>query len=155
MEEIQKKSSLTLWGVGVLVVAAITFGAVKFTKKEVTEPTDEASGTSEESSSTQTTDYIYKDGTYSAVSTYTTPAGPEEINVSITLKGDIISDAVVVGKATNEVSIKLQSMFIGGLKAVVVGKNIEDVVLNKVAGSSLTPKGWNEAVVKIQAQAKI
>ncbi len=156
MEETQKKSKATLWGAVVLVLAVITFGAVKLTNKDTTQGIDSNNtNTNEEASGTETSTYMYKDGSYSATGTYTSPAGPEQIAVTVSIKDDKIISANVISKASNEVSVKLQGMFIGGYKAVVVGKNIDDVVLDKVAGSSLTPKGWNDAVVKIQAQAKM
>ena len=46
-------------------------------------------------------------------------------------------------------------LFASGFKALVVGKKITDVNLDKVSGSSLTSGGWNEAITKIEAQAKV
>ena len=37
---------------------------------------------------------------------------------------------------------------------MVVGKNIDEVAITKVAGSSLTPKGFTDALEKIKADAK-
>jgi len=156
MEETQKKSKATLWGVLVLILTIITFGAFKITKKDAEAPVADTSNTntSEETPATQTNSYLYKDGSYSAVGTYTSTAGPEEIAVTLSLENDMIVNATVISKATNEVSVKLQGMFIGGFKGIVIGKKIDDVVLDKVAGSSLTPKGWNDAVAKIKLEAR-
>jgi len=157
MEETQKKGKGALWAIAVVVIAAVTFGAVKLGKKDTIAPVD-SNNTNTEEETTQNstaTSYTYKDGSYSAVGTYTSPAGPEEIAVTVSVKDDKIVSSNVIPKATHQVSIKLQGMFIGGVDAVVVGKDLDDVVLDKVAGSSLTPKGWNDAVVKIQAQARI
>lgn len=156
MEETQKKGKGVLWAVAVVLITVVTFGAVKLGKEDVVTSVDSSNpNTNEESGATQTTTYLYKDGTYSAVGSYTSPAGPEEVKIALTLKDDVITNAVVTPMATHEVSIKLQNLFIGGVNEVVVGKSIDDVVLDKVAGSSLTPKGWNDAIVKIQAQARI
>jgi len=156
MDQTEKKSNKTLWTIVVLAIAAVTFGAIKLGDKKVDAPVNtDAVDTSEEASSTQPTTYLYKDGTYTAVGKYTSPAGPEEVEVNLTLKNDVISTATIVSKATHEVSVKLQRMFIGGASVVVMGRNLDDVVLDKVAGSSLTPKGWNDAIAQIQVQAKI
>lgn len=155
MEETQKKGKGVWWALLVVLVAVITFGVVKLGDKKVDSPVNSDTEGTEEATATQTTEYMYKDGTYTAMGSYTSPAGPEEIEVSLTLKDGLVTNTVVVPKATNEVSIKLQGMFIGGLQSVVIGKSIDDVELDKVAGSSLTPKGWNDAVAKIQAQARI
>ena len=99
----------------------------------------------------------YKDGTYTAIGHYASPAGPETINVSVTLKGNVITDADVQPQATNKKSVFMQNAFIGGYKAQVVGKNIDEVrLVGNISGSSLTLNGFNEALsqVKVQAAAK-
>lgn len=47
-----------------------------------------------------------------------------------------------------------EKLFIGGIKAEVVGKKINDLKVSRVAGSSLTSQGFNAAVTKIKADAK-
>lgn len=96
----------------------------------------------------------YKDGAYAATGVYTSPAGKEEVGVSLTLKDNIVTDVTFTPKATNEVSIKLQGMFASGFKELVVGKDINTVKLDKVSGSSLTPKGFNDALDKIRLEAQ-
>lgn len=96
----------------------------------------------------------FKDGSYTAEGAYGSPAGPESITVALTLKNDIVTDATVTAHATAPKSKYMQNAFISGFKTLVVGKNIKDVQLEKVSGSSLTPKGFNDAVAKIQVQAK-
>ncbi len=98
--------------------------------------------------------HTYKDGTYSTVGTYNSPAGNEEIGVTITLKNDIITAVSVEPKATAMKSIRMQQDFAANYKTLVVGKNIASVNLGKVSGASLTPLGFNDAVAKIEAQAK-
>ncbi len=102
------------------------------------------------SASTQT----YKDGTYSVVGSYKSPAGPEEIGVTLTLKNDIITDITVTPKATVRRSVELQNAFAANYKPMVIGKNIAEINLGKVAGASLTPMGFNDALAKIEAEAK-
>ncbi len=97
---------------------------------------------------------VYKNGTYSADGEYRSPAGAESITVSLTLVNDVITDATVTPHATNKRSIQMQDAFISGFKQLVVGKNIDEVTLDKVSGSSLTPKGFNDAIAKIKVQAK-
>lgn len=97
----------------------------------------------------------YKDGTYSATGTYTSPAGQEEVDVTVTLKGDIIEDVAFVGKAVNEKSVAMQGLFSDNYKPLVVGKNIDEVQLDKVSGSSLTPKGFNDSIEQIKMDAAL
>lgn len=98
----------------------------------------------------------YKDGTYSVEGDYVTHVGPKSIQVKITLKNNVITDAdVTSSEGTDPMSKNYQGQFIAGYKALVIGKDITSVHLSKVSGSSLTPIGFNDALQKIEAQAKI
>ncbi len=97
----------------------------------------------------------YKDGKYVATGNYTSPAGDESVEVKITLKSNVITEAEVISKATKPKSITMQNLFIGGFMEMVVGKNINEVKLDKVSGSSLTSKGFNDAIEKIKTVAKV
>jgi len=96
---------------------------------------------------------VYKNGTYTANGSYMTPEGQVAINVSVTLVNDIITDANVTSASGGRTSVRYQDKFIAGYKQYVVGKNIADVQLSKVSGSSLTPEGFNNAIATIKAQA--
>ena len=96
----------------------------------------------------------YKDGTYTASGAYFSPAGAEEVEITLTLTSNIITDAQFVGKATNPGSVMAQKKFSEGFKEQVVGKAVSEVSLTVVHGSSLTPKGFMDALEKIKAQAK-
>ncbi len=96
----------------------------------------------------------YKDGTYSATGNYVSPAGQEEVEVELTLADGVIEDVTFTGKATNEKSVFMQGVFSDNYKALVQGKNIDEVQLDKVSGSSLTPKGFMDALDKIKTEAK-
>ena len=97
---------------------------------------------------------VYKNGTYAADGSYGTPEGQVAINVSVTLLSDIITDANVTSVSGDRTSVRYQNKFISGYKQYVVGKNIADVQLSRVSGSSLTPEGFNSALATIKAQAK-
>lgn len=159
MPEEQKKSNAGLWSVvGVLILAVLGYGVFNYTKK------DSVSGTMENNTTpplntppvptTPPVTTMYKDGTYSVEGEYTSPGGAEKINVTLVLKDDVIVDATVKSLATLPASVNWQGQFVSGVKAEVVGKKLTEVTLTKVSGSSLTPKGWNDAVAKIMVQAK-
>lgn len=97
----------------------------------------------------------YKDGTYRATGAYTSPAGQESVSVSLTLSGDIITAATFSGTAENPGSKNWQAAFSKGFTQIVVGKDIDSLALSVVNGSSLTPKGFMEAVANIKKEAKI
>ncbi len=96
----------------------------------------------------------YKDGVYTTVGDYRSPAGPESITVKLTLKDGKIVDSVVTGGSEHEVSNKFITGFTQNHKPLVVGKSIDEVMLGVVSGSSLTPKGFNAAVEQIKKEAK-
>ena len=95
----------------------------------------------------------YKDGTYTATGTYVYHAGTESIEVTLTLESGIITEATVVSQAKAPISKQMQADFIANFKPEVIGKNIDEVKLSKVSGSSLTGNGFNAAVDDIKAQA--
>jgi uncharacterized protein with FMN-binding domain len=96
----------------------------------------------------------FKNGTYTASGSYTSPGGQEQITVTVTLANDKITATQAETKAASPTSKQYQSEFINNYKPLVVGKSIADLKLNKVAGSSLTSKGFNDAISKIKTQAQ-
>jgi uncharacterized protein with FMN-binding domain len=95
----------------------------------------------------------YADGTYTADGTYSTPESVETISVTVTLEGDVITDVEVTGDPQKRESEQYQGQFIGGIADVVVGEDIDDIQVSRVAGSSLTSGGFNDAIDAIKAEA--
>jgi uncharacterized protein with FMN-binding domain len=96
----------------------------------------------------------YKDGTYSADGNYVSPNGTETVGVELTLSGGTVSDVSITQHPSNPNTRKFQGEFAGGIKAQIVGRKLDELSVSKVAGSSLTSGGFNEAVEKIKAEAK-
>jgi uncharacterized protein with FMN-binding domain len=94
-----------------------------------------------------------KDGTYTEDGSYNSPGGEESITVKLTLAGGVVEDLDVTSNATNPNSKKYQGEFVDGINDIVVGKSIDDLNVSKVAGSSLTSGGFNDAIDKIIADA--
>ncbi|MBF4633657.1 hypothetical protein ITJ38_04480 [Agreia pratensis] len=97
----------------------------------------------------------YKDGEYKAEGEYTSPGGKETVGVSLTLAGDKVTAVTVTPESTNPNGKKYQGEFADGIAAEVVGKSLNDLKVSKVAGSSLTSGGFNDAVDKIKADAGV
>ena len=95
----------------------------------------------------------YADGTYTAEGSYATPESVETISVTVTLEGDVITDVEVTGDPQKRESEQYQGEFIGGIADVVVGQDIDEIQVSRVAGSSLTSGGFNEAIETIKAEA--
>jgi uncharacterized protein with FMN-binding domain len=95
----------------------------------------------------------YTDGTYTETGNYTSPNGAEKVDVTLTLESNVVTDVTVKGYGESPNSKQYQSEFISGIAAEVVGKNIDDLSVDKVAGSSLTSGGFNKAVDAIKSDA--
>jgi uncharacterized protein with FMN-binding domain len=98
-------------------------------------------------------DGTYADGTYTAEGTYQTPESVETISVTVTLEDDVITDVQVSGNPQARESQDYQSQFIGGIADAVVGKDIDQISVSRVAGSSLTSGGFNDAIRTIKSEA--
>lgn len=87
--------------------------------------------------------------TYQATGNYTSPGGPETIAVEVTVTDGVITNAQVTPHAKHPTSQKFQTEFVDNFSPQVIGQPIAGLQLDKVAGSSLTPKGFNDALQKI------
>lgn len=122
--------------------------------------TDSSSTSTDSTDSTDATDSTtsggsgtYVDGTYTAEGSYSTPETVETISVTVTLEGDVITAVEVTGDPQARESEQYQGEFIGGIADVVVGEDIDDLQVSRVAGSSLTSGGFNDAIDAIKAEA--
>lgn len=116
--------------------------------------TDGSSGSNDsDGSNAAAGDGAYADGTYTAEGTYQTPESVETISVTVTLQNDVITDVQVTGNPQARESQDYQSQFIGGIADVVVGKDIDQISVSRVAGSSLTSGGFNDAIETIKSEA--
>ncbi|MEU2266662.1 hypothetical protein ABZ568_09535 [Streptomyces olindensis] len=93
----------------------------------------------------------YADGTYRATGWY--GGLPSSIDVTVTLDDDVITDVEVTPNATVPTSLDYQERFAEAVPDVVVGRNIDEVRVSRLAGSSGTPDGFNDALDRIKAQA--
>ena len=96
----------------------------------------------------------YKDGTYSADGNYVSPNGNETVGVELTLAGGAVTGVKITPHPTNSNTRKFQGEFAGGIQSQIVGKKLDEIKVSKVAGSSLTSGGFNQAVEKIKSEAR-
>lgn len=112
------------------------------------------SGHNQKDDDTSVKHFTYTDGTYSEKANYISPGGKEGVQVKVTLKDNKISSATFTPRPNSITAGQYQADFKSGYKTKVVGKNIDDVKLSRVAGSSLTSNGFNDAIAKIRDDAK-
>jgi hypothetical protein len=116
-------------------------------------PTTAPSSSTDEGTTSSSSD-TFTNGTYSSTGSYQTPGGQESIGVKVTLTDGVITDASVTQMGETGEAKQFQAQFASGFKSQVVGKKVSDVKLSRVAGSSLTPNGFNSALSEIQKQAQ-
>lgn len=95
----------------------------------------------------------YKDGEYTAEGSYQTPETVETISVTLTLEDDVVTAVEVTGDPQAPETERFQGQFIDGISDIVVGKKLDELDIDRVAGSSLTSGGFNQAVETIKTRA--
>lgn len=95
----------------------------------------------------------YADGTYTAEGSYRTPETVEKLSVTLTVADDVVTQVAVSGDPQAPETRNFQGQFIVGIADVVVGRPLEGLDVDRVAGSSLTSEGFDEAVGKIREEA--
>jgi type II secretory pathway pseudopilin PulG len=159
VEETKRPNAAIVAIIVIVLVAAVAGGGYYLISKkddasqtqEATSTTTQATDTSSNTTSSSTA--TYKDGTYDATGTYISPGGQESIAVELTLTNNVITAISATPKAASGESSQYQGEFISGYKSLVVGKNINDVKLSRVAGSSLTSTGFNDAIEQIKTES--
>jgi len=139
--------------IGIVATAVIVINMDKGTDTETTQTT-ETTPVSDANTDTDAVTSSYKDGTYSATGSYSSPGGRESIKLTVTIKDGVIVSTSLDEKASNGEAKEYQDDFDNGYKTLVVGKNINEVSLSRVAGSSLTSNGFNDALDEIKSDAK-
>ena len=154
----RKKPNAALVSILVVVFIAILAGTAYAVSGGESDPQTDT--TSQVSTSDQTTttsgssNGTYTDGSYTATGSYSTPGGKESVTVTATVTGGTITAVDTTGSADGGESEEYQSKFLSNYKSQVVGKSIDEVSLSRVAGSSLTSNGFNDAIDKIADDAK-
>lgn len=95
----------------------------------------------------------YKNGEYTAVGSYQSPGGEQQLGVTVTLSNSVITALSVDTSQTKGTSADFQGKFKSGIDALVVGKSIDELDVSKVSGSSLTSGGFNDAIDQIKTDA--
>ncbi|MBH1956085.1 FMN-binding protein [Candidatus Saccharibacteria bacterium] len=144
--------------IGVIAIGLIAIGgtatAVVLNKQTDTTPSSTTTTSSPNNTTPSISGTAYKNGSFSANGSYRTPGSTETISVSVTLKDDVITSVSVTGNGRGD-SAEYQSMFKSGVSSLTVGKDIDDVKLSRVSGSSLTSTGFNSALDTIKTEARV
>ncbi len=151
---VRKGSALV--GIAGLLVLAGCAGAADAEENPAdtgADSTTSDSGAGDSSTGGDATSGTYADGTYTADGAYQTPETVEEISVTLTIADGVVTEVEVTGDPQAPESRNYQGQFIDGIADEVVGVALDDLDVSRVAGSSLTSGGFNEAVESIKEQA--
>lgn len=99
-------------------------------------------------------DVSYADGSYTADGDYVAPSGPESITVELSIENNSVTAVTVTPHADGGTrQSSFQTQFADNIAAEVVGVDIDELDVSRVAGSSLTSTGFNAAIEEIKQQA--
>ncbi|WEK60353.1 MAG: FMN-binding protein [Candidatus Microbacterium colombiense] len=145
-----RKGSVIVGVAGLLVLAGCSGTA---DAEDTANTGDTGTSTESSDSGSDAASGSYTDGTYTADGSYQTPETVEEITVTLTLADGVVTDVEVTGDPQARETEQYQGAFIDGIAAEVEGKSIDDLNVSRVAGSSLTSGGFNQALDSIKEQA--
>lgn len=156
----QRKKNPAVVAIVVIVLLAIAGGAIYVASRPGDTTTTETTTTESTGNQTTTPDSndaqaagAYKNGTYEATGTYSTPGGRESVDLSVTITDGVVTATEIDGSASSGDSLQYQTRFINNYESMVVGKSVDEVSLSRVAGSSLTSGGFNNALEQIKTDA--
>lgn len=96
----------------------------------------------------------YVNGEYTGSGTYIPPSGKEEeVDVRLTLEDSVVTELEVTTSGNHPTSKQYQREFTSDIQNQVVGRNIDELDVSKVLGSSLTSQGFNRALEAIRSEA--
>lgn len=112
------------------------------------------SSTNTVSSTTASATASYKDGTYSANTSYYVPHGTNNLTAKITVQnGKITAVTVNNDYSDNESGMYIDS-FEAAIKNAVVGQDIGSLSLSRIGGATLTTQAFDDALATIRNDAK-
>jgi hypothetical protein len=97
-----------------------------------------------------TTDY--RNGTYSAQSSYRTPDGTYQISVNLTVANDKITGSTISFDSRGARD-GYSKRFSSSYQSAIIGQDLGSASLSRVGGASLTTRAFNTALDSIRSQA--
>lgn len=116
---------------------------------EVASPTPQPS-TAPTRSEGSTAD-MYRDGNYTARGVY--GGLPSHQDVTLTVSDDTVVDVSITTPAEDETSLGYQQRFAQALPGAIVGRKVDEIAIDRLAGSSGCSEGFMNALRQIQEQA--
>ncbi len=89
----------------------------------------------------------YKDGVYTATGWY--GSLPSHQDVTLTISDDIVTDVQITTPAADPTSLEHQQRFAAAIPSAVVGRDIDTLDIDRLAGASGCSEGFMNALAKI------
>ncbi|MBC7746874.1 hypothetical protein H7Y40_02750 [Pedobacter sp.] len=97
----------------------------------------------------------YKDGTYTATTSYRVPHGSvNSIKVTLTVKAGVITAAKTVNDTSDRESAGYVDSFESNIESAIVGSSLNGASASRVGGASLTSVAFDDALQTIVNDAK-
>ncbi len=97
----------------------------------------------------------FVNGNYTTSVSYLTPSrSSHSMDITVTIENDVISNSSIVYDNGDGPSNSHQRRFDAAYKTEVIGMQLDEVALSRVAGASLTTESFNEAVTTIEVEAR-
>lgn len=93
----------------------------------------------------------YRDGEYTATGWY--GSLPSHHDVTLTVEDDTVMAVEITTPAEDETSLGYQQRFATALPEAIVGRNLDDLAVDRLAGSSGCSEGFMNALAKIKYDA--
>lgn len=71
----------------------------------------------------------------------------------MTIQNGIVAGVTITTPAENATSLGYQQRFAEALPEAVIGLHIDEIQIDRLAGSSSSPQGFMDALAQIQAEA--
>lgn len=95
---------------------------------------------------------VYEDGEYSARGWY--GSLPSHHDVTLTIEDDTVSDVSITTPAEDETSLGYQQRFAEALPGAIIGRPLDEISFDRLAGSSGCSEGFMNALNQIRDDAR-
>jgi len=93
----------------------------------------------------------YRDGEYSARGWY--GGLPSHHDVTLTIENGAVTDVEITTPAEDETSLGYQERFAAALPDAIIGRDLDELAVDRLAGSSGCSEGFMDALAKIKQDA--
>lgn len=132
-----------VWAAGALVAG---FSLAACGAESVPRPTGDSSTRPESA------EVDYRDGEYDATGWY--GSLPSHQDVTLTIGAGVVTEVAITTPAEDPTSLQHQQVFADALPGEIVGQQIDDIALDRLAGASGCSEGFMNALAEIKTQAR-